>query len=57
MTRGCTTTRTKRGHRTPENKAVVLLNGDANHSRELLGNKGHGIDTMRRHDLPVPPAF
>jgi pyruvate,orthophosphate dikinase len=36
---------------------VVLLDGTANHPREILGNKGHGIDTMRRHNLPVPPAF
>jgi pyruvate,orthophosphate dikinase len=36
---------------------VVLLNGDANLPRELLGNKGHGIDVMRRQNLPVPPAF
>ncbi|WP_175879739.1 pyruvate, phosphate dikinase [Mycobacterium sp. IS-2888] len=44
MTRGCTV-------------AVVLLDGDANLPRELLGNKGHGIDVMRRQNLPVPPAF
>jgi pyruvate, orthophosphate dikinase len=36
---------------------VVLLNGDASHPRELLGNKGHGVDVMRRQSLPVPPAF
>jgi pyruvate, orthophosphate dikinase len=36
---------------------VVLLTGDANLPRELLGNKGHGIDVMRRQNLPVPPAF
>jgi pyruvate,orthophosphate dikinase len=36
---------------------VVLLNGGANLPRELLGNKGHGIDVMRRQNLPVPPAF
>lgn len=24
---------------------------------EILGHKGYGIDTMRRHGLPVPPAF
>ena len=24
---------------------------------KILGNKGHGIDAMRRHELPVPPAF
>jgi pyruvate,orthophosphate dikinase len=36
---------------------VVLLNGDADHPREILGNKGHGIEVMLRHNLPVPPAF
>jgi pyruvate, orthophosphate dikinase len=40
---------------------VVLLDGDANQrhnlGRQILGNKGHGIDAMRRHSLPVPPAF
>ncbi|OOK78691.1 pyruvate phosphate dikinase, PEP/pyruvate binding domain protein [Mycobacterium kansasii] len=36
---------------------MVLLDGQAEHSREVLGNKGHGIDVMRRHALPVPPAF
>jgi pyruvate, orthophosphate dikinase len=36
---------------------VVPLTGDAGHPRELLGNKGHGIDAMRRQNLPVPPAF
>ena len=36
---------------------MVLLNGDADLPRELLGNKGHGVDVMRRHNLPVPPAF
>jgi pyruvate,orthophosphate dikinase len=36
---------------------VVLLNGDTNLPRQILGNKGHGIDAMRRHNLPVPPAF
>ncbi|BCI86212.1 hypothetical protein NIIDMKKI_14180 [Mycobacterium kansasii] len=34
-----------------------MLDGQAEHSREVLGNKGHGIDVMRRHALPVPPAF
>jgi pyruvate, orthophosphate dikinase len=56
-TRGCTTTRITRGDGGPENNGVVLLNGEANLPREILGNKGHGIDAMRRHDLPVPPAF
>ncbi len=37
--------------------AVVVLDGRSRHPREILGNKGHGIDTMRRHNLPVPPAF
>lgn len=36
---------------------MVLLDGRANRPRQLLGNKGHGIDAMRRHNLPVPPAF
>jgi pyruvate, orthophosphate dikinase len=36
---------------------VVSLDGDANHPPEILGNKGHGIDAMRQHNLPVPPAF
>ena len=35
----------------------MLLDGEAKHPREVLGNKGHGIDTMRRRNLPVPPAF
>ncbi|MBS4727105.1 pyruvate, phosphate dikinase [Mycobacterium sp. SM1] len=37
--------------------AVLVLDGTANRSREILGTKGHGIDAMRRHGLPVPPAF
>ncbi|WP_082955074.1 pyruvate, phosphate dikinase [Mycobacterium mantenii] len=37
--------------------SVVLLDGKSSHPRELLGNKGHGIEAMRRHSLPVPPAF
>ncbi|WP_249025859.1 pyruvate, phosphate dikinase [Mycobacterium europaeum] len=40
-----------------DGQSVVLLDGTASHPRELLGNKGHGIEVMRRHDLPVPPAF
>ncbi|OBI39298.1 pyruvate, phosphate dikinase [Mycobacterium colombiense] len=36
---------------------MVVLDGTSNHPRELLGNKGHGIEAMRRHNLPVPPAF
>jgi len=39
------------------NSPVVLLSGQTSVSRELLGNKGYGIDMMRRHGLPVPPAF
>src|SRR6201999_2756672 len=35
----------------------VVLDGDAHCPREVLGNKGHGIDVMRQHNLPVPPAF
>ncbi len=66
--RGCTITRVARGNgarddpsgrhgATSSGHSVVLLNGEGNHPRELLGNKGHGIDAMRRHNLPVPPAF
>jgi pyruvate, orthophosphate dikinase len=65
MTRGCTITRVARGNGARENPSdrhgatstVVLLDGDANQPPEILGNKGHGIDAMRRHKLPVPPAF
>jgi pyruvate,orthophosphate dikinase len=52
--------RAARGYDSPAvspKNAVVLLDGRAGHPREILGNKGHGIDTMRRHNLPVPPAF
>ncbi|HEV7359964.1 MAG TPA: pyruvate, phosphate dikinase, partial [Mycobacterium sp.] len=42
---------------TSTDDTVVLLNGDADHPREILGNKGHGIELMLRHNLPVPPAF
>jgi hypothetical protein len=35
---------------------VVVLNGDGRHPRELLGNKGYGIDAMRRRNLPVIDA-
>ena len=37
--------------------ALAKLDGRSNLPREILGNKGHGIDTMRGHNLPVPPAF
>ena len=36
---------------------VVLLDGTTGLPPEILGNKGYGIDAMRRHGLPVPPAF
>jgi pyruvate,orthophosphate dikinase len=36
---------------------VVKLDGRAGLPREVLGNKGYGIDSMRRQGLPVPPAF
>jgi len=36
---------------------VTLLDGTAGLPRETLGNKGYGIDAMRGHGLPVPPAF
>lgn len=41
----------------PEHPSVVLLDGTARQSREILGNKGYGINLMRREGLPVPPAF
>jgi pyruvate,orthophosphate dikinase len=47
----------KGGARRLEYPPVVLLDGSARLPREILGNKGYGIDAMRRHDLPVPPAF
>jgi pyruvate,orthophosphate dikinase len=36
---------------------VVLLDGTSRLGKKILGNKGLGINTMRRHGLPVPPAF
>jgi pyruvate,orthophosphate dikinase len=39
------------------NPLVVTLDGHAGLPREILGNKGYGIDAMRRQGLPVPPAF
>lgn len=36
---------------------MVLLDGKSSFPRGLLGNKGHGIEAMRRNNLPVPPAF
>jgi pyruvate,orthophosphate dikinase len=36
---------------------VLLLDGEARYAPEILGHKGYGIDTMRHHGLPVPPAF
>lgn len=39
------------------NPSVVLLDGSADLPREILGNKGFGINAMRRQGLPVPPAF
>ena len=59
-TRGCKVARLARGHSSPAGtleNAVVILDGRSSHPRRLLGNKGYGIDTMRRHGLPVPPAF
>ncbi|EUA51317.1 pyruvate phosphate dikinase, PEP/pyruvate binding domain protein [Mycobacterium xenopi 3993] len=35
----------------------MALDGTANLPREIVGNKGFGIDAMRRLRLPVPPAF
>ena len=36
---------------------IVTLDGGASLPRMVLGNKGYGIDAMRRQGLPVPPAF
>lgn len=36
---------------------MILLDGFACQPPELLGNKGFGINMMRRRGLPVPPAF
>ncbi|HZU48383.1 MAG TPA: pyruvate, phosphate dikinase, partial [Mycobacterium sp.] len=36
---------------------MPVLDGTAELPREALGNKGYGINVMRRHGLPVPPAF
>jgi pyruvate,orthophosphate dikinase len=40
-----------------EHSPVVLLDGSGGLPRTVLGSKGYGIDAMRRHGLPVPPAF
>lgn len=37
--------------------AVVALDGHTDLPRDVLGNKGYGINSMRRQDLAVPPAF
>ncbi|CPR09218.1 pyruvate phosphate dikinase [Mycobacterium bohemicum DSM 44277] len=58
--RGCTTAQIARGLFSPEGtlrNTVVLLDGHADHPREILGNKGHGVEAMLRQGLPVPPAF
>jgi pyruvate, orthophosphate dikinase len=36
---------------------AVLLDGSSQLPREVLGNKGFGINLMRAKGLPVPPAF
>ncbi len=41
----------------PIGTAVVRLDGSIRLPRELVGNKGFGLDAMRRNGLPVPPAF
>lgn len=41
----------------PSAPPVLPLDGNAAYPAEILGHKGYGIDTMRRHGLPVPPAF
>jgi pyruvate,orthophosphate dikinase len=40
-----------------QRQPVVLLDGTATLPRDVLGNKGYGINAMRREGLPVPPAF
>lgn len=40
-----------------EHPPVLLLDGTAAASKRVLGNKGYGINAMRRDGLPVPPAF
>ena len=42
---------------TSTNPRVVLLDGTAGLPPKIVGNKGYGIDAMRRHGLPVPSAF
>jgi pyruvate,orthophosphate dikinase len=37
--------------------AIVTLDGRACLPPNVLGDKGYGIDAMRRQGLPVPPAF
>jgi len=44
--------RPERGH-----SLVVLLDGSSVLPRDVLGNKGFGINRMRSLGLPVPPAF
>lgn len=38
-------------------RAVVPLDGTSGLPRDVLGNKGFGLDLMRSLGLPVPPAF
>lgn len=40
-----------------EHPPVVSLDGTAALPRDVLGDKGYGINVMRREGLPVPPAF
>ncbi|MEY8014980.1 pyruvate, phosphate dikinase [Mycobacterium servetii] len=40
-----------------EHPPVVSLDGTAALPRDILGDKGYGINVMRREGLPVPPAF
>jgi len=36
---------------------VLLLDGTTMYGREIIGNKGASVATMRSLGLPVPPAF
>lgn len=40
-----------------ERPPVVSLDGTAALPRDIVGDKGYGINVMRREGLPVPPAF
>lgn len=55
----CTAPNAANGKPAPSFEAppVVVLDGGADLANGVLGNKGYGINVMRRNGLPVPPAF